>query len=184
MNFRALTISLMITLLTLAGMVPALAVQPNLVIFYVDDLGYGDLGSYGHPIVKTPNIDRLASEGIRYTQFYAPAPLCSPSRAAMLTGRTPYRTGVRSWIPDGQDVHIGENEITIAHLLQEMGYQTAVMGKLHLNGGAQMKDHPQAEDLGFDHSFVITGGWAKNTDTEAPTGDGSPRNGKIYPDNY
>jgi len=102
----------------------------------------------------------------------------------MLTGRTPCRTGVRSWIPDGQDVHIGENEITIAHLLQEKGYQTAVMGKLHLNGGAQMKDHPQAEDLGFDHSFVITGGWAKNADTEAPTSDGSPRNGKIYPDNY
>ena len=94
------------------------ASQPNLVIFYVDDLGYGDLGSYGHLIAKTPNIDQLAADGIRYLQYYAPAPLCSPSRAAMLTGRTPYRTGVRSWIAPGQDLHIGENEITIAHLLQ------------------------------------------------------------------
>ncbi len=134
--------------------------------------------------MKTPNIDRLASEGISYTQFYAPAPLCSPSRAAMLTGRSPYRTGIRSWIPDGQDVHIGENEITIAHLLQEKGYKTAVMGKLHLNGGAGMKDHPQANDLGFEHSFVFTGGWAKNARTESPAADGSPRRGKIYPDNF
>lgn len=158
--------------------------SPNLIIFYVDDLGYGDLSSYGHPIVETPNIDQLATDGIRYTQFYAPAPLCSPSRAAMLTGRTPYRTGIRSWIPDGQNVHIGENEITIAHLLQQAGYQTAVMGKLHLNGGPQMADHPQAEDLGFDYSFVIHGGWAKNAAAEAAAPNGQLRRGKIYPDNY
>ena len=96
--------------------------QPNLVIFYVDDLGYGDLGTYGHSIVKTPNIDQLAADGIQYNQYYAPAPLCSPSRAGMLTGRTPYRTGIRSWIPAGQNVHLGENEITIGHQLQKQGY--------------------------------------------------------------
>jgi arylsulfatase A-like enzyme len=161
-----------------------LAAQANLLIFYVDDLGYADLGSYGHPIVKTPNIDGLAKEGIKFTQFYAPAPLCSPSRAGMLTGRTPYRTGIRSWIPDGQDVHLGENEITIAHLLQDKGYETAVMGKLHLNGGAEMSDHPQPGDMGFDYSFVIHGGWAKNAKLEAPNNDGSPRTGKLFPDNY
>ncbi len=182
MKFRFSKYLVLLILLGVPGAAPA--GQSNLIIFYVDDLGYGDLGSYGHPVVKTPNIDQLAAEGIKYTQFYAPAPLCSPSRAGMLTGRTPYRTGVRSWIPDGQDIHIGENEITIAHLLQEKGYQTAVMGKLHLNGGAEMADHPQAVDLGFDHSFVITGGWAKNAATEAPTSNGSPRSGKIYPDNY
>ncbi|MFT5138523.1 MAG: arylsulfatase A-like enzyme [Lysobacterales bacterium] len=158
--------------------------QTNLVIFYVDDLGYGDLGSYGHPIVKTPNIDRLANEGVKFTQFYAPAPLCSPSRAGVLTGRTPYRTGIRSWIPDGEDIHIGENEITIANLLQAKGYETAVMGKLHLNGGAQMSKHPQPEDMGFDYSFVIHGGWAKNSKIETPTIDGSLRSGKLFPDNY
>jgi arylsulfatase A-like enzyme len=161
-----------------------MASAPNLVIIYADDLGYGDLGSYGHPIVKTPNIDHLATQGIRFTQYYAPAPLCSPARAGMLTGRTPYRTGIRSWIPEGQDVHLGKNEITIAHLLQEQGYATAVMGKLHLNGGATMKDHPQPPDMGFGYSFVIHGGWASNSRVEAATADGSLRNGKIYPDNY
>ena len=157
---------------------------PNLVLIYVDDLGYGDLGVYGHPVVKTPNIDQLATQGVRFTQFYAPAPLCSPSRAGMLTGRTPYRTGIRSWIPDGQDVHLGENEITIANLLRDKGYATAVMGKLHLNGGAEMEDHPQADDMGFDYSFIITGGWAKNARTEAVTSDGSLRRGPMFPDNF
>ena len=184
MKPRNLINTVIFVMLHLAGITSLVAGTPNLVIFYADDLGYGDLGSYGHPIVKTPNIDTLAKQGIQYSQYYAPAPLCSPSRAAMLTGRTPYRTGVRSWIPDGQNVHIGENEITIAHLLQQQGYQTAVMGKLHLNGGPHMKDHPQAGDLGFDHSFVIHGGWAKNAATEAATQDGNPRQGKIYPDNY
>lgn len=146
---------------------------PNLLIILIDDLGYGDLASYGHPIVQTPNIDQLAAEGVKLTQYYAPAPLCSPSRAGLLTGRTPYRTGVRSWIPDGQDVHIGENEITIAHLLGQQEYATAVMGKLHLNGGAQMASHPQAADLGFDHSFVIPGGWAKNRKVETRPADGT-----------
>ncbi len=160
------------------------AARPNLVIFYVDDLGYGDLGSYGHLIAKTPNIDQLAADGIKYLQYYAPAPLCSPSRAAFLTGRTPYRTGVRSWIPPGQDIHLGENEITIAHLLQAEGYETAVMGKMHLNGGADMENHPQAEDMGFDYTFVIPGGWVKNARIKTPTTDGTLRSGIMYPDNF
>ncbi|MDI5624014.1 sulfatase-like hydrolase/transferase, partial [Salmonella enterica subsp. enterica serovar Kentucky] len=75
--------------------------RPNLVFIVADDLGYGDLATYGHQIVKTPNIDRLAKEGVKFTEYYAPAPLCSPSRAGMLTGRMPFRTGVRSWIPEG-----------------------------------------------------------------------------------
>lgn len=161
-----------------------LAQKPNLVIFYVDDLGYGDLSSYGHPIVKTPRIDQIAREGIKYTQYYAPAPLCSPSRAGVLTGRTPYRTGVRSWIPEGQDVHLGKNELTIAHLLKQQGYATAVMGKLHLNGGIQMEGHPQTPDMGFDHAFVMPGGFAKNAEVEKPTKDGSARTGKMFPDNF
>lgn len=157
---------------------------PNLVLILADDLGYGDLASYGHLIVKTPHIDRLAQEGIRFTQYYAPAPLCSPSRAGLLTGRQPYRTGIRSWIPTGADVHLGRNEITLAHLLQNKGYATAVMGKLHLNGGADLSHHPQASDMGFDYSFVIPGGWAKNKVVEQKPADGSPRRGKLYPDNF
>ena len=178
-----LSICVVLCLLAAADL-QAAAKDPNLIIFYVDDLGYGDLGSYDHPVVQTPNIDQLMSSGIRFTRYYAPSPLCSPSRAAMLTGRTPYRTGIRSWIPDGKDVHLGKNEITIAHLLRDKGYATAVMGKLHLNGGAQMRDHPQPPDMGFDYSFVIPGGWAKNAKVEAATADGSLRRGLVYPDNF
>ena len=167
-----------------ASEVNAAEAMPNVVIFYVDDLGYGDLANYGHPIVKTPHIDQLANEGIKYTQYYAPAPLCSPSRAGLLTGRTPYRTGIRSWIPEGQDVHLGENEITIAHLLKQKGYETAVMGKLHLNGGIQMEEHPQTTDMGFDYAFVMPGGFVKNASVETPTKDGSVRRGQMYPDNF
>lgn len=166
-----------------APVTPA-ADKPNVVIFYTDDLGYGDTATYGHPIVKTPHLDQLAAEGIKYTQYYAPAPLCSPSRAGMLTGRTPYRTGIRSWIPDSQNVHLGWGEITLAHMLQTEGYNTAITGKLHLNGGAHMKDHPQAADMGFDHTFVMPSGWPKNAKTEAKKADGSLRHGKIYPDNF
>ncbi|WP_026232204.1 sulfatase family protein [Neolewinella persica] len=157
---------------------------PNLVLILVDDLGYGDLASYGHLTVKTPHIDKLAQRGIKYTQYYAPSPLCSPSRAGLLTGRTPYRTGIRSWIPPGSNIHLGKNEITLAHLLKDKGYETAVMGKLHLNGGAERTDQPQAKDMGFDYSFVIPGGWAKNKKIETKPSDGTLRRGKIYPDNY
>ncbi len=157
---------------------------PNVIIFYADDLGYGDLASYGHPIVKTPNIDQLANEGVKYTQFYSPAPLCSPSRAGLLTGRTPYRTGIRSWIPKGKDVYLSEHEITIAHLLKEKGYATFIAGKLHLNGGIEMEDHPQVDDMGFDYAFIMHGGWAKNSKVEESNQEDTPRYGKLYPDNF
>ena len=74
------------------------AERPNIVIMLADDLGYGDLSCYGHDYIRTPNIDRLAGQGWRCTQFYAAAPMCSPSRAGLLTGRTPNRTGVFDWI--------------------------------------------------------------------------------------
>ena len=133
--------------------------QPNLVIIMADDLGYGDLATYGHQIVKTPNIDRLAQEGVKFTDYYAPAPLSSPSRAGLLTGRMPFRTGIRSWIPTGKDVALGRNELTIANLLKAQGYDTAMMGKLHLNAGGDRTDQPQAKDMGFDYSLVNTAGF-------------------------
>lgn len=127
--------------------------RPNLVIILADDLGYGDLATYGHQIVQTPNIDKLAQEGVKFTDYYAPAPLCSPSRAGLLTGRMPFRTGIRSWIPEGKDVALGRNELTIANLLKEQGYDTAIMGKLHLNAGGDRTDQPQANDMGFDYTW-------------------------------
>lgn len=79
--------------------------RPNLVIILADDLGYGDLAVYGHQIVKTPNIDKLAQDGVRFTDYYAPAPLCSPSHAGLLTGRMPFRTGIRSGSRKGKMWH-------------------------------------------------------------------------------
>lgn len=126
---------------------------PNVLLIYTDDLGYGDLGCYGHPVIETPNIDQLAQDGLRFTQHYAPSALCSPSRAALLTGRTPYRTGVQSWIPEDTGIYLHKQETTIAELLKENGYATALIGKWHLNSDLGDPDEPQPSDHGFDYSY-------------------------------
>jgi arylsulfatase A-like enzyme len=154
----------------------SLAERPNILLIYVDDLGYGDTAVYGHPVVETPNIDRLAADGVRFTQFYAASALCSPSRAGLLTGRTPYRTGIQSWIPDESDVALGRDEVTIAQLVKPLGYRTAVIGKWHLNGGLHLEDAPQPRDFGFDHQYGLAA-WVKN-EKAAQAGEGS-----LYPDN-
>lgn len=152
------------------------AASPNILIIYVDDLGFGDTAVYGHPIVKTPNIDQLAEEGVRFTQFYAPSALCSPSRAGLLTGRTPYRTGVQSWIPDNSDTTLARDEFTIAQLVKPLGYRTAVIGKWHLNGGLHLDDTPQPRDFGFDYQYGLAA-WVKNEKAA------KAKTGKLYPDN-
>lgn len=156
--------------------------QPNVIIIMADDLGYGDLGVYGHPVVKTPNIDKLAQQGMRFTEYYAPAPLCSPSRAGLLTGRTPFRTGIRSRIPSGgKNVALGRNEKTIASYLKEQGYDTAMMGKLHLNAGANRTDQPQAKDMGFDYSLVNAAGFVTSDLDKVKE---RPRYGVVYPNGF
>lgn len=156
--------------------------RPNLVIILADDLGYGDLATYGHQIVKTPNIDKLAQEGVKFTEYYAPAPLCSPSRAGLLTGRMPFRTGIRSWIPEGKDVALGRNELTIANLLKQQGYDTAMMGKLHLNAGGDRTDQPQAKDMGFDYGLVNAAGFV--TDATLDNAKQRPRYGMVHPTGF
>jgi arylsulfatase A len=126
---------------------------PNFVIFLADDLGYGDLACYGHPRIRTPNLDKLASQGVRLTQCYSGGAICSPSRSAILTGRTPYRNGVFTWIPDNSPMHLRASEITIATLLKRAGYSTCQSGKWHLNGGLTL-DQPQPSDHGFDYWFA------------------------------
>src|SRR5687768_18337999 len=110
------------------------AKQPNIVIFLADDLGYGDLGCYGHELIKTPNLDAFAKQGARLTQCYAASAVCSPSRSAILTGRTPYRNGVFTWIPDGSEIHLRTNETALPKMLKAAGYTTCHVGKWHLNG--------------------------------------------------
>jgi len=132
---------------------------PNVVLVVADDLGYGDLGSYGQQVIETPALDRLASEGLRFTSFYAASPLCSPSRAALLTGRVPYRSGIPSWIPPGSDTQLGAREVTLATLLKKAGYQTFLSGKWHLNGGLELARQAQPGDHGFDR-WLAFHGWA------------------------
>lgn len=108
----------------------------NFVIIFTDDQGYGDLGCYGHPTLKTPNLDRMASEGQRWTNFYASANVCTPSRAGLLTGRLAIRSGMcsdsrRVLFPDS-DGGLPQTEITVAELLKGAGYRTAAIGKWHL----------------------------------------------------
>jgi arylsulfatase A-like enzyme len=110
--------------------------RPNFIIILADDLGYGDLGCYGHPTILTPNLDRMAAEGQKYTSAYVAAPVCTPSRAGLLTGRLPIRSGMCSskrdvLFPDSTG-GLPARELTIAEALKPLGYATACIGKWHL----------------------------------------------------
>jgi len=128
---------------------------PNFIIIFADDMGYGDVGIYGHPTIKTPNLDKMGMQGQRWTNFYVAAPVCTPSRAGLLTGRLPVRTGMSSekrrvLFPDSNG-GLPENEITIASALKGVGYVTACIGKWHLGHLPQFS--PNAH--GFDYYFGI-----------------------------
>ena len=126
---------------------------PNFVIVLCDDLGYGDLACFGNKTIRTPNLDRFAGEGIRFTDCYAAAPVCSPSRAGMLTGRTPNRLGIYNWINEGSPVHLGREEATFAQILRDAGYATCHSGKWHCNGKFNDPAQPQPGVHGFEHWF-------------------------------
>ena len=133
----------------------AKASTPNFIIILADDMGYGDMGTYGHPTIKTPNLDKMAYEGQKWTNFYVAAPVCTPSRAGLLTGRLPIRTGMSSGkrrvlFPNSKG-GLPENEITIASALKTSGYATACIGKWHLGHLPQYS--PNAH--GFDYYFGI-----------------------------
>jgi arylsulfatase A len=143
---------LTVVLLALAcfGVSPAPAAQPNLILFLADDLGWGDLACFGHPVIKTPNLDAFAKQGVRLTQCYAASGVCSPSRSALLTGRTPHRNGVFTWIAEGSPLHLRTSEITLPKLLKGAGYATCHSGKWHLNGLFNNPAQPQPGDHGYD----------------------------------
>ena len=104
---------------------------PNVILIFADDMGYGDLGCYGNPEIRTPRLDKMATEGIRFTSFYAVAPVCTPSRAGLLTGRYPIRHLPTNLGPESKH-GLPLDEITIANLLKEKGYHTMAIGKWHL----------------------------------------------------
>jgi arylsulfatase A len=128
--------------------------RPNIMVILCDDLGYGDLACYGNKTIRTPNLDRLSSEGIRLTDFYSTSPVCSASRVGLLTGRTPNRAGVYDWIPGGSQMHMDRDAITIPSILKKAGYATCLTGKWHCNGKFNSDAQPQPGDFGFDHWFA------------------------------
>ena len=128
---------------------------PNFVVIFCDDLGYGDLGSFGNPTIRTPHLDRMAAEGQRWTSFYAADSVCTPSRAALLTARLPIRSGMysdtrRVLFPDSAG-GLPDREVTIAEILKGKGYATTAIGKWHL--GFQPQHLPMRQ--GFDSYFGI-----------------------------
>jgi arylsulfatase A-like enzyme len=133
--------------------------RPNIVLIVADDLGYADIGVYGSRDIPTPNIDRLAREGIRFTDAYVSGPYCSPTRAGLMTGRYPQRFGYE-FNPDGSpDFGLPLTETTIADRLKAAGYRTALFGKWHLGSAARL--HPMRRGfeefygfLGADHSYM------------------------------
>jgi arylsulfatase A-like enzyme len=153
--FVSACLGIMVSLGAVAAPAPDTESPPNIVIIFADDLGYGDLACYGHPSIRTPNLDRMAAEGLRFTQFYAAASVCTPSRAGLLTGRYPIRSGMcsdrrRVLFPNSEG-GLPAGEITIAELLKSRGYATCAVGKWHLG------HHPQylPTDHGFDHYLGI-----------------------------
>ena len=147
---RRLVIVLVLSILPAAR---AADLPPNIIILFADDLGYGDLGCYGHPTIRTPNLDRMAYEGARFTQFYSAAPVCTPSRAALLTGRYPVRTGMagdkRRVLYPASTTGLPPEELTIAEVLKTRGYATACIGKWHLGRPAEYLPMRQGFDLFF-----------------------------------
>ena len=138
----------------------ALAQKPNVLIIYADDLGYGEVGAYKQGTLKTPNIDKLAKNGRRFTNAYATSATCTPSRFALLTGTYPWRNQNARVLPGDAPMLIPPNTFTLADLFKKQGYRTAVVGKWHLGLGngnldwnAEIAETPN--DLGFDYSYIM-----------------------------
>jgi arylsulfatase A-like enzyme len=167
------------------------AAQPNVVIIFADDLGYGDLGCYGSPTIRTPHLDRMAAEGLRFTDFYSASEVCTPSRAALLTGRYPIRSGMcgsrRVLFPNSKG-GLPPKEVTMAEALKAQGYATAHIGKWHLG----IHEGSRPLDQGFEHSLGLP--YSNDMDARAglpkgATGSANPpkdgwnvpliRNGKV-----
>lgn len=151
-----------------AGTASAAETPPNIVLILADDLGYGDIGCYGNSRVSTPNLDRLAQEGLRFTDFHSNGAQCAPTRAALLTGRYQQRVGVYK-----VGGHLKEGEVVIAQRLKEAGYATAMFGKWHVSGHYMDETVRQSEmpiDYGFDEYRGLMGGFVDHAAHLTDTG--------------
>ncbi len=168
------------TLITTCSLSLSATKQPNIIIYLADDLGFADLGCYGNPIIQTPHLDQLAGEGVRLTDCHSAGTVCSPSRASLLTGRTPYRTGFYT-IAGAEGCHLRKEEITLATLLKNKGYDTCFLGKWHL--GRFNNQQPDPGDHGFDHWFgtaVNAFDGPEDTDRWVRNGEKVGKVGKWY----
>ncbi len=132
--------------------------QPNIIVIYTDDQGYGDLGCYGATDIQSPNIDKLAREGVRFSQFYSNCPVCSPSRASLLTGKYPQRHGITDVLASTAQFNVPGlklGEITLPKELKKLGYNTAAVGKWHLGSAT----HSRPQEQGFGEFFGFFSGW-------------------------
>jgi arylsulfatase A-like enzyme len=161
---------------------PSRETPPRIVILLADDLGYGDLGSYGHPTIRTPNIDRLGTDGVRFTSYYSGAPACTPARAALLTGRYAVRVGLPGVLMPESTQGLPDAEITIAEALKERGYRTKAVGKWHL-GHARPGYLPTAHGfddyLGLPYSNDMIRPWVQTDVPLRMYGPGGPIEGEV-----
>lgn len=156
-NWKALIGGCLFLGLVAQSALAAGAVKPNIIFLLTDDMGYGDAGCYGGKFAPTPNIDRLATEGTRFTQFYVASPVCSPSRAAFLTGMFPARWRITSYLQTRagnrkceQADFLDPKAPSIARSLKAAGYVTGHFGKWHMGGGRDVTDTPLPKDAPFD----------------------------------
>jgi len=160
---RKTTIASLFAALIFAANANAASDLPSIVVILADDLGHGSLNSYGadESHVRTPNIDRLAEQGRRFTDANTPSSVCSPTRYGLLTGRYDWRTNQKHGVVNTTDpLHIDTSRSTIASLLKSTGYRTAAIGKWHLGYGAKTADFtkpltPGPLDIGFDYHFAV-----------------------------
>jgi arylsulfatase A-like enzyme len=132
--------------------------SPNIVIIYLDDLGYGDVSAYGATVLHTPNMDRLAKGGVRFTNGYASSATCTPSRYALLTGMYPWRNSDAKILPGTAPLLIGTEELTLPKMLKGRGYHTGVVGKWHLGLGDGQVDWNQRVSPGPNDAGPNEGG--------------------------
>lgn len=126
-------------------------IPPNIILIFTDDQGYQDVGVFGSPNIETPNLDQMAQEGIRLSSFYSAQPICSASRAGILTGCYPNRIGIHNALGPGSPIGINSSEMTLAEMLKRIGYKTAIFGKWHLGDSPQFLPTRH----GFDEFFGI-----------------------------